>query len=124
MLTLLTIISTLGGSINVKEHFDEEHAADRDDIAPSIGGEIIRASEYGGVPDESEHEEGGAENDEYGGDSETQGGSEQKAVVESDGAMETYSNDERKHESERGDKNSQQAVIEPFDGDMYAAYGR
>jgi hypothetical protein len=132
MLTLLTIISTLGGSINVKEHFDEENAADKHDIARNIGGEIIRAGDYGAVSNDEDDDDEAGENhmasqesqesgaDDYGGGSGDGDGSEER----SDGAIESYANDEGMIERRKETPPDVSAVIEPFDGDMYAAYGR
>lgn len=44
MLGLLTLVSTLGGSMNVRERFEDEMAADRGESG-QLSGEILRAAD-------------------------------------------------------------------------------
>ena len=117
MLLILMLLSTLGGSMNVMEHFDDGDAADKGSEGGGISGEILRSS--GGEASEASeasregagsHPKAKPEGAESHPKAKPEGaGSQPKAKPED--AVSTGGGDE----SARGD-------IEPFDGDMYAAY--
>jgi hypothetical protein len=125
MLVLLTIISTLGGSMNRREKFVE---GDDESGDAGMSGEIIRR--IGPQAGESSAGEGGGDtSDVTGADDSEQPGAASAQYDEggsgsesgADAVVESESTESMVPET-RGLPVTEEAPLEAFDGDMWAAY--
>jgi hypothetical protein len=130
MLAILVLNSTLGGSMNIKEHFDETAAADGGASPSGLKGEIIRAAK-------DKMMEADAQADSDAPRERQQPKQPQKPQREQEQEQEQREreqpreqprelpqNDPDPDSAPRGDKDygSGKDAYEPFDGEMFAAY--